>query len=216
MKRMYKLKFIIAAFVLAATCTKAQPPNLHDGITYLSEYVINYKYGGHTVENHLAVVDSLYIESINYFEGDISEALLALTFTSIPFKSIPVKVPLINTKLDMTLSHVSDSLFAKRKYNTPSKLFFDSPDSKLGDSDKLAHFFGNAFLSYNISFFNLSKFMGIFVEIFEQTYTTEGVYSFKDIQINHFGELFGQALNENKNLLPSDVLKYYSILFIKL
>ena len=99
--------------------------------------------------------------------------------------------------------------------NLPKHLFFDSRQNDFGDKDKLTHFFGNAFLAYSISFFNLSKFLGILVELIEDAFSKGGLVDWKDITINHLGELFGSNLDDNKNLLPSEILKIYSILFYK-
>ena len=217
MKRIIKLKFLLVC--LCATTllnSENKPRNLHNGIAHLSEYIITIEYKGKEPLVHLAYADSIFNKSVEYFNGDISEALLAATFATLPFRSIPIKFPLSSTRIDLVISRVPDSLFNARKAGIPSHLFFDSPQNSFGDKDKLAHFFGNAFLSYNISFFNLSKFMGIFVELFEQSFKVDGALNTKDIYINHFGELFGEVLNKSPKAQPSDILKYYSLLFIKL
>jgi len=106
-------------------------------------------------------------------------------------------------------------LFQAKLKNLPTKIFFDSPENEFGDKDKLSHFFGNAFLKYNSSFFNLSKFLGIFVEVVERDLFVNGSFDNRDLITNYLGELFGELIKCNKNILPSDVLKIYQLLFIR-
>ena len=146
-------------------------------------------------------------------EYDHSEALLLLTFVTLPFNEFPFELPLINVQFGIPLPSASDSVFNIKTANLPKQFFFDSPKTNFGDKDKIAHFFGNAFLSNNVGFFNLSKFLGILVELIEDAFSAGGFIDFRDVTINHLGELFGTLLNDNENILPSDVLKIYSILF---
>ncbi len=136
--------------------------------------------------------------------------MLALTFACLPYKEMNVKLPLVPVSLKMHLPSVESPLFELKTKNLPSKLFFDTPVSNFGDKDKLSHFFGNAFIEYNFPFFNLSKFLGIFVEKFEETFYVEGAMDKRDIYVNGLGSKFGKDLNENNNLLPSEFLKKYS------
>ncbi len=192
----------------------AQEKDLNSVIVSISKYITSENFESiNTAHNDLAAVDSIYTFALNYLEGDYSEALLALTFATLPFNKMPLKIPILGIPLTLSLPSPGDSLFHKKNLLLPKNLFFDSPKTDFGDKDKLAHFFGNAFLSYNISFFNFSKFMGIFVEMFESTFKVEGGLDFKDIKVNHLGDSFGIFLNENNNLMPSEVLRIYSLLF---
>jgi hypothetical protein len=58
--------------------------------------------------------------------------------------------------------------------------------------------------------------MGIFVEFFEAAFKVEGFLDLRDIAVNNLGELFGDALNRNPNLLPSHVLKIYNLFYFQL
>jgi hypothetical protein len=165
--------------------------------------------------DELALIDTIYMHALNQMEFDHSEALLLLTFATLPFNEFPFEIPLINIQFGIPLPSASDSVFYSKRENLPKNIFFDSPKTNFGDKDKIAHFFGNAFLAYNIGFFNLSKFLGILVELIEEAYSTGGSVDFRDITVNYLGELFGRLLNENENLFPSDVLKIYSIFFYK-
>ncbi len=202
---------ILILFVSINTC---QRKDLSSAIYSISHYISSENFNEILREsNDLAVVDSIYYFALRYFENDHSEALLALTFATLPFNVMPVKIPIVGIELDLGLPSPNDSLFIVKNRSLPKNLFFDSPKTEFGDKDKLAHFFGNAFLSYNISFFNLSKFMGIFVEMFEATFKVQGGLDFKDIKINHLGEFFGILLNEHPELMPSEILRVYSLFY---
>lgn len=208
-----KLKILILVLLIGSP-NFAQSRDLSSAIYSISNYLISDQFNEILEKgDDLAAVDSIYNFALNYFQQDHSEALLALTFAVLPFNVMRVKIPIIGIELDLGLPSPNDSLFKLKNRSLPKNLFFDSPQNKFGDKDKLAHFFGNAFLSYNISFFNLSKFMGIFVEMFEATFKVQGGLDFKDIKVNHLGEMFGEQLNKNENLMPSEILKFYSIFF---
>lgn len=164
----------------------------------------------------LETVDHIYDKALTFFEGDLSETCFCLTFTLIPYNHITVKVPVIGSHVRFPLPSVPQSLFNEKLKNTPKKIFFDSPKNNFGDKDKLAHFFANAFLRYNVRFFNLSEFLGIFVEYFEQGFFTEGGYDIRDIIANHLGELFADMIKKNPNAKPSDALKIYQLLFFRI
>ncbi|MGK9368956.1 hypothetical protein ACSSWA_08635 [Melioribacter sp. Ez-97] len=197
--------------LLSASALKAQ--SIYEGIDYASETIISLKGCSKDISD-VQLVDSLYGRVLDYYDGDISETLLALTFACLPFDKINVRF-LLGSRLTVPLPSPSESIFKKRLENLPSNLFYDSPNSDFGDKDKLSHFFGNAFLAYNFGCFNLSDFIGIFVENIEQELFIEGDYSFKDILVNGLGKIYGYNLRKNKNLKPSDFLNFYHFLFMR-
>ncbi len=190
--------------------------SFYGGLFYLSEFIASDEFStfknGH---DDLAQVDIIYKKAVDFYNGDISEALLALTFTYLPFDHIKVRF-LFGTQLNFPLPSPPKKVFNNKVRNLPKFLFFDSPKSNFGDKDKLAHFFGNTFLRYNFGFFNLSKFMGIFVETVEEGLFIEGGYSNRDLIVNHLGEFFAESIKKNNSILPSDILKVYQILFIRI
>ncbi|MFC2134258.1 hypothetical protein ACFLTH_06530 [Bacteroidota bacterium] len=165
--------------------------------------------------SQLELIDTLYLKAIDYYADDISEALLALTFSTFTFQKMSVSLPILGLTLKAPLPTMPDSLFNKRLENLPSHFLIDSPNSDNSDKDKLPHFFGSAFLSYNLRFFNFSKFMGILVELFEETFKVQGEVDSRDLIINSFGDLFGTVLNNKNDVLPSQVLELHSILYHK-
>jgi len=190
---------------------------LDRSVSYLSNYIISEEFSNiKKTNNDIVLIDTLYYEALSYHDGDISEALLTTAFATLAFKTLPINVPLLNVNLKLPLSHVSDSLFNKKINALPKYLFFNSPKSKFGDKDKIAHFFGSAYLAHSVTFFKLSKFMGIFVEFFEAAFKVQGFLDLRDIAVDNLGELFGNALNVNSRILPSQVLKIYNLFYFQL
>lgn len=188
--------------------------NFYGGIFYLSDYINSEEFNNKLLyKNDLEKVDSLYSKCLSFFYGNISESLLCLTFACLPFNKIDLK--LFSIKIKIPLPSPSKNIFEKRFKNLPSKLFFNSPQNEFGDKDKLSHFFGNAFLRYNFSPFNFSKFIGIFVETTEQNFFANGGLDYRDLVANNLGEIFGEMLKKNKNAKPSKALLIYQLLFFR-
>ncbi|MBU2507893.1 MAG: hypothetical protein KJ799_14385 [Bacteroidetes bacterium] len=189
--------------------------SLEEGIYYISGYINSYEYAQlKKYKTDLQLADAIYLKALDFYNGNVSETLFALTFATLPYRQMPLEIPLIKTVLNIPLPSVDEKSFYLKVKNQPSHFFFDSPTSEFGDKDKLAHFFGNAFLSYNIHFFKLSKFMSIFVELFEGAFKVEGGVDMKDFKINTLGEFFGIELIDNNEILPSQFLALYDLYFL--
>ena len=190
---------------------------LSKGVNYLSEFIASDYFLELKKENtDLALVDSIYIRAIDFYEKDYEEALLALTFTTIPYRKVPLVIPLLKTRLYYPLISANDSISNLKNQNLPSKLFFDSPDNDYGDKDKLAHFFGNAFIGYAENILNLADVFGYFVEAFEEDFKAQSEVDFRDVDVNWYGVLFGDILETNESIMPSQImilrsLRYFSI-----
>ena len=213
-----KLRFVILIIsilsLLHTTVLPQSQKSLNGAIQDISNFITSdYYLQLQSSSSHIDLVDAIYLRGVEYYEGDYSEALLALTFATLPFDKMPLQIPFLNIKIIIPLPSPGDSLFLKKKLNLPKKLFFDTSNSEEGDKDKLPHFFGSAFLSYSIRLFNISKFMGIFVELFEDTFEVQGRVDFRDLLIDNLGELFGKILRENKKILPSQIMSLYSLLY---
>ena len=186
--------------------------SFEDGVKYISVIIAEQKYSPKKYNDH-EILNLIYEDALKYYDGDISETLLALTFATLPFNKMPLTIPLVNLKLDLRLPSVDQKLFELKRDNIPGKIFFDSPITLYGDKDKISHFFGNAFLAYNVSLFNLSKFLGFIVEMFESVFKVSGMIDYRDLVANNLGEYFGHSLRINENLKVSDFLNVYSLLY---
>ena len=203
------LLFIFCANITAQNPFSHDTPDLQDGVIYISKFIAS----GEFIEmrsniSELSAIDSLYLRTLNYMNGDFSESLLVLTFATIPFSHMNLSI--FGISFNIQLPAVDEDLFTLKVNNLPSKLFLASPRS--GDSDKIAHFFGNAFLSYNIRILNISEYMGRMVELFESTFKVQGGLDDRDLIINRFGSFFGKSLKEKDKLLPSDILNIFNFL----
>ncbi|MCK7528323.1 MAG: hypothetical protein MZV64_67510 [Ignavibacteriales bacterium] len=52
----------------------------------------------------------------------------------------------------------------------------------------------------------LGKLIGYFVEAFEEDFKVQSAVDLRDLDVNEYGRLFGKLLEENKNLLPSQII----------
>ena len=212
--------FIIILFFLVASQTNAQhdyDKSFYGGLFYLTDYMNSYEYK-HFFQNHndLETVDHIYCKALTFFERDYSETFFCLIFTLIPYNKISMRVPIIGSKVTIPLPSPPQKIFDEKVKNTPKYLFFDSPTNNFGDKDKLAHFFANAFLRHNVSIFNLSEFLGIFVEYFEQGFFLQGGYDRRDLVANHLGEIFAEMVQKDPDAKPSEALKIYQLLFLRI
>ncbi|GJQ64024.1 MAG: hypothetical protein SCALA702_30770 [Melioribacteraceae bacterium] len=189
----------------------AQNHELYDDITYISGVILSDELKSHE-NNPYTWINTIYIKTLQHKKGDIGETLFLLTFATLQFRTMPLELPLIGDTVHMPLPRPTDSLFFKRNNAIPQKFpyhFFTSKNEK----DKYSHFFGNAFLAFNVRIFNLSKFMGIFVEYFEDAFKVEGAVDSKDLSVNQLGEVFGVLLRDNPDLMPSEILESLEFIF---
>ncbi|MCH7964421.1 MAG: hypothetical protein IH852_10850 [Bacteroidetes bacterium] len=202
--------------IILTTLIFPQQSKLSKAVNYLSDFIAS----DHFVElkktnSDLALVDSIYLRAIAFTKEDYSEALLALTFATVPYKKIPIVIPIIKEVIYYPLMAADDSTFNLKNENLPRYLFFDSPKTNHGDVDKLAHFFGNAFIGYSQNIFDLSSLIGYFVESFEEIFKVQSKVDYRDLDVNWYGDQFGKLLKESEKVLPSQImlirsLKYFS------
>jgi hypothetical protein len=198
--------FVILFFSQSAEIL-SQQSNLSKAVNYLSDFIASDYFLELKKENSdLALVDTLYLHAINYYQNDYAEAFLALTFVTIPYREVPLKIPLFNIRLYYPLISADEKTFNLKNKNLPSHFLHDSPNNDFGDKDKLAHFFGNAYIGYAESILDLADVFGYFVEAFEEDFKAQSKIDFRDMEVNWFGVLFGNLLEENKKILPSEVL----------
>jgi hypothetical protein len=136
-------------------------------------------------------------------------------FATVPYREVPIELPILNTIVYFPLTSADEETFLKKNENLPKYLFFDTPQNNYGDKDKLAHFFGSAFLSYESNIFDLGKLIGYFVEAFEESFKVQSTADLRDLDVNDYGRLFGESLKEDKILLPSQFFLFRSLRFLR-
>lgn len=204
---------IIFIFLLTASALLPQQSKLSKGVNYLTEFIssdyfVKLKSGG----DDAALSDTLFLRAVDFYNGDISEALLALTFTTVPYNKVPLQIPFIKIVVYYPLVSHSDSVFKLKNENLPRYFFEDSPQTDYGDKDKLAHFFGSAFLEYSSRVFDFAELIGYFVEVFEESFQVQSEIDERDLRVNRLGIEFGKSLKKDKTILPSQIILQDSII----
>ncbi len=194
----------------------AQQSNLSKTVNHISEYIASEKFIHLSNKiGDVSAADSIFLVATNFTNGNISDALLALMFATVPYREVPIQIPLINSIVNYPLTSAEEEIFLTKNKNLPRYLFFDTPQNNYGDKDKLAHFFGSAFLSYESHLFDMGKLIGYFVEAFEENFKVQSSVDLRDLDVNDFGRLFGTLLKENKELLPSQIFLLRSLRFLR-
>lgn len=201
------LSICVFSLLLYSCFILPQQSEISKAVNYLSDFIASEQFVKLKEDNSdLALADTIYLRAIDYYQNDYAEALLALTFATIPYREVPLIIPIINVRLYYPLISTDEETFNRKNENLPSHFFYDSPKNQYGDKDKLAHFFGNAYIGYAESILDLANVFGYFVEAFEEDFKAQSKIDFRDMEVNWYGVLFGNLLEENKNILPSEVL----------
>lgn len=208
-----KLFFIIA---IIANQIFPQQSDLSKSVNHISAYIASENFI--QLKNQIgdvAAADSIFNEAVNCADGDIADALLGLMLATVPYREVPIQIPLIKSIVSYPLTSADEETFLTKNENLPRHLFFDTPQNDYGDKDKLAHFFGSAFLSYESNIFDLGKLIGYFVEAFEESFKVQSSIDLRDLDVNEYGRLFGNLLKENNKLLPSQIFLLRSLRFFR-
>ena len=167
-----------------------------------SEYFFEFKKSNGDMRS----VDEIYNYAFWLTDGDIPQALFISTFSTLPYKSTPAKLPLINIDIMFYFSLESESNFKKRFNNLPSHFLSDSPKDSFGDKDKLPHYFGSAYLSYVTNLKSVPKYVGYMIEVGEAIFKLEGFFDERDVKMNLLGADYGLALLCNYKCMPSQYI----------
>jgi len=191
----------------------AQQSELSKAVNKISDFIGHINFNNN---NDLQSVDSIYSFALKTNDFDFSATLLSLMFATIPYREVPIRLPLLGININYPLISADESTFNNKNKNLPRYLFFDSPQNDYGDKDKLAHFFGSAFLSYESNIFDLGKLIGYFVEAFEESFKVQSSIDSRDLEVNYYGRMFGETLKTNKQILPSQILLLRSIRYLRI
>ncbi len=209
--------FILVILIVIANSTFPQQSKLSKAINHISEYIASEHFIDLINEiGDLAATDSIYIQALQCTEFNYSEALLALMFATVPYRKVPIQLPIIRLLVYYPMISADEEIFLKKNENLPRYLFLDTPQNEYGDKDKLAHFFGSAFLSYESRFFDLGKLIGYFVEAFEESFKVQSSVNLRDLDVNDYGRLFGTLLKKDKSILPSQIFLFRSLRYIRI
>jgi len=194
----------------------SQQSNLSRAVNSITEYISsNHFLEIRKTNGDLVSVDSIYLKALEINNNDHSETLLSLMFATVPYREVPIRLPLFNVIVNYPLISADEDIFNKKNENLPRYFFIDTPENDYGDLDKLAHFFGSAFLSYESNIFDLGELIGYFVEAFEESFKVQSNIDYRDIDVNYYGRLFGKLLKKDKTILPSQILLFRSLNFFR-
>lgn len=212
MKNLISILFSLSLIIFINTYGYAQQSRISKIVNHLSEYIASETFISIKVEyGDLAASDSIFVQAINYCKGNTGDALLGLMLATVPYREVPIKLPLINTIVFYPLTSAEEEIFNQKNVNLPKYLFLDTPDNDYGDKDKLAHFFGSAYLSYESHLFDLGKLIGYFIEVFEESFKVQSSADLRDLDVNDYGRLFGEMLKSDKKILPSQIFLFRSL-----
>lgn len=201
----------IILFILFTTVAFPQGSRTGRNVSELTKYIASSPaFDTKDTKSHIDLVDSIFAKALSISDGDISEALAACTWTCLTVRTATVISPLIGYPLVIPFFSAADSLFREKNKQLPRYLFPDSPSSGSGDVDKLAHFFGTAYIEYNSFIPGVTYFFGVFIEVFEESFKVDSKFSVRDVNVNSLGIKFGDGLKKKSDLLPSQFLKQYS------
>ena len=202
-----RILFFYLVFIAILTSSYAQQSNISKAVNYISSYIASDKFLQLKKEiGDLPAVDSIYATTLRFENYNYSEALFASCFATLPYREVPIVVPIIKSVWNYPLVSASDSIYNLKNKNLPSNFFYDTPQNEYGDKDKNAHFFGFAFLSYSTVFFDFEHLIGNFIEAFEEDFKIQSSADYRDLDVNFYGKCFGKLLKKNKSVLPSQVL----------
>ena len=204
-----KNKFLIlllSLFFISSNQNFPQKSKLFNAIEFTSNYILSKEYYNNLKNKFdLQLIDLIYNNQLKHQKMDIKEALLSLTFALVQVRVVSINFPILGT-INYPLVSVNDSLFELKNKFLPKQVFWDSNLNDFGDKDKLSHFFGSAFISYNSNIFDFGDLIGYFIEVFEEVFQIQSSIDKRDMMTNYLGNIFGNLLKYNKNILPSQVL----------
>lgn len=197
----------IHLFLLTINFSFPQQSNLSKAVNYISSYIASEEFSQLKKDiGDLSAADSIYATALKFKQNNYSEALLTLSAATLPYREVPIVIPLINSVWNYPIVSANDSVYNLKNKNLPANFFYDTPQNEYGDKDKLAHFFGFAFLEYSTFFFDFGNLIGNFIEAFEEDFKVQSSIDYRDLEVNFLGKCFGKLLKKDKSVLPSQVL----------
>lgn len=160
----------------------------------------------HDRSEELKHIDMIFLKSMELANKQISTALLACSIAVLNRTDIKPTLPILGI-ITLPLP-AEDSAEAVARINKLPRYFLsDSPQDGLGDSDKLVHFFGSAYLTYETGTSMLPDAIGKLIEQGEVAFKLDTAADPRDVFANRLGQHFGAALSNGRDVIPSDFLR---------
>jgi len=181
-------------------------PKIFDVTEKLKDYIRNdLPPVSHDRVVELEHIDMIYLKAIELSGNQPSTALLATSFAVLNRTSFSPDFPVIG-KVKVPLPSEDSADAVARIEKLPRYFFPDSPEDKWGDSAKLIHFFGSAYLTYESGTTKVPDAIGVWIEEGETAFKLDSLEQKRDVFINRLGQKFGDALSDGRSVLPSDYL----------
>lgn len=149
-------------------------------------------------------IDAIFFYAMRLTNNNTAVSLFLCTTATLNHSIVGVKAPVFS--LFFPLTSESEEEFNRRVRNLPGIIYADSPRQGEGDSDKLQHFFGSAFLTFISESASAAERFGEFIEQGEEAFILEGRLDDRDYRANRHGQQFGLALLEDHRRVPSQFL----------
>ncbi len=160
----------------------------------------------HDRSEELRHIDMIFVKSMELSNKQISTALLACSFAVLNRTDIKPSFPLFGI-ITLPLPAEDSADAVARIAKLPRYFLSDSPENGWGDSDKLVHFFGSAYLTYETGTRQLPDAIGKFIEQGEVAFKLDTAADPRDVFANRLGQQFGAALSDGRDVIPSDFLR---------
>lgn len=204
------LSMLVSQSVSAQSCIPGRvlEPKVVLVTNELRDYIRSSKFPGisHDRDTELHHIDMIFEKGMELSDDKVSTALLAISIAVLNRTYFSPTFPLIG-KVRIPLPSEDRADAAARIEKLPRYFFIDSPHGKWGDSAKLVHFFGSAYLTYITGTRFLPDQFGIWIEEGEAAFKLDSLGQSRDVFINRLGQRFGRALSEGRRVLPSDFLR---------
>lgn len=155
-------------------------------------------------------LDAIWERAVYLADGDAQDALLAAAMATLPYRRFPARLPVIGLEFTVPVSSESEEEFLRRLARLPGLLFADTPAGF--DRDKLPHFFGSAWLQFQLREPDAVLFMGRTVEVLESGFELEGALDARDLRADRLGALFARTLQRGRFIRPSQMFLRYDAL----
>lgn len=208
MYRFLCFNFVCLVTVFFNSEINGQNTYLFTVVDSITRYVANNDFGNESATD-FEKLDLIYSFAVKVTNNNKSDALLALSMALVPYRNVPLRFSVLNFSIGIPLIASETNIFEKKNMNLPSKIYLDRPNGQSGDKDKIAHFFGAAFLAYSLNSFEITDFIGYFVEVFEESFGISKIDK-RDLRTNRLGAEFGKILRK-QNVKPSQIIMFFNL-----
>jgi hypothetical protein len=151
-------------------------------------------------------VDAIFNRALHLCWNNTGEALIICLLSSMDHRSFGVSLPVVGNLIWVPLTSEFPDEFQARINALPRRLYPDTPPGRVGDRDKLQHFFGAAYVALVTESADVAETVGEFVEWGEEKFIVGGENDERDLRADRQGAQFGLWLLSDTGVRPSAFL----------